>query len=492
MWRRAGAPVRHAGDYMEYKGFTEYEARDFDALDLHLRSIGQRALGLDTLDVQKATWDKLHSTRKAVVKASKATVDLLAETSGEDEARKASAAHDVLMASLDFIDGEMDRRKAHGQTEPLTPAQRGVPISEGGTVFHDEDGRREFVPEGRSAPKVEWRDNRGNPIRVYAPNERIAERTTGRNAVGELAKAMIFGAKNADLSESERRALSEGTDSAGGYTVPTMLASEFIDKLRAKLVVFQAGASTVPMTSDNLAIARVTGDPTVAWTAENAEITASDPTFDAVTLAPKKLTCLVKVSRELLEDSVNISAALEGAIIGAMSVELDRACLFGSGSGSEPTGLFNISGINSVSMGTNGATPSSYDDLIDLLYEVQLDNGADPKSFIMHPRTNRTYAKMKDGNGNPLTEPKMTAEVRRLLTTAVPITQTQGTATGVCSTVLTGDFSKMLVGIRVGLELRMLNERYAEFDQVGFIARLRADVAVENPVHFAKLIGIKP
>jgi HK97 family phage major capsid protein len=50
----------------------------------------------------------------------------------------------------------------------------------------------------------------------------------------------------------------------------------------------------------------------------------------------------------------------------------------------------------------------------------------------------------------------------------------------------------MLVGLRVGLELRMLNERYAEFDQVGFIARLRADVAVENPVHFCKLIGIKP
>jgi HK97 family phage major capsid protein len=303
---------------------------------------------------------------------------------------------------------------------------------------------------------------------------------------------MIFGAKSANLTETERRALSEGTDSAGGYTVPTILASEFIDKLRAKSVVFQAGARTVPMSSDNLAIARVTGDPTVAWTAENAEITASDPTFDAVTLAPKKLACLVRLSRELLEDSVNIAAALEGAITGAMSVEMDRALLFGSGSSNQPTGLFNTSGINSVSMGTNGATPSSYDDLIDLLYEIQVDDGADPKVFVMHPRTNKTYAKLKDANSNPLTEPKMTADVRRLLTTAVPINQTQGTATGVCSTVLTGDFSKMLVGIRTNLELRLLNERYAEFDQVAFLARLRVDVAVENPVHFAKLIGIKP
>jgi HK97 family phage major capsid protein len=386
------------------------------------------------------------------------------------------------MATLDFIDGEMDRRKAFGQTAPLSAKQLGRPDQSGEARGDGRDGR------ARSSGWVEYRNGEPAELRVLTPDQPIAERSAGGPGVGDIARAMIFGPKG----EAERRALAEGTDSAGGYTVPTVLASEFIDKLRAKTVVFQAGARVVPMTSDNLAIARITGDPTVAWTAENAEITASDPTFDAVTLAPKKLTALVKVSRELLEDSVNISAALEAAFIGAMSVELDRACLFGSGSSNQPTGLFNISGINSVSMGTDGATPSSYDELIDLLYEVQLDNGADPSVFVMHPRTNKTYAKLKDANDNPLTEPKMTADVRRLLTTAVPIDQDQGTATDQCSTVLTGDFSKMLVGMRVGMELRLLNERYAEFDQVGFIARLRADVAVENPVHFAKLIGIKP
>jgi hypothetical protein len=48
---------------MEYKGFTEYCERDFDALNLHLRSVGQRPLKLDTLDVQNASWDDLHATR---------------------------------------------------------------------------------------------------------------------------------------------------------------------------------------------------------------------------------------------------------------------------------------------------------------------------------------------------------------------------------------------------------------------------------------------
>lgn len=467
---------------MEYKGFTEYEGRDFDALNLYLRGIGTRGpKDLETLDATSASWDELHKTRKAIGSAAKATLRSIEESDDEAECRKASGAHDLMMAALDYIDGEMDRRKAHGQTTPLTAEQRGIPIYSG-TAFADGETRAE-----RSSGWVEFRNGEARELRVYSPGEPMTEHRANGPSVGDIARAMIFGPK----TDAERRALSEGTDSAGGYTVPTMLASEFIDKLRAKTVVFQAGARIVPMTSDNLAIARITGDPTVAWTAENAEISASDPTFDAVTLAPKKLAALVKVSRELLEDSVNISAALEAAFIGSMSVELDRACLFGSGASNQPTGLFNVSGINSVSMGDNGAALTDYDELIDLMYEVALDNGEAPTAFVMHPRTQAGYAKLKDANNNPLVEPAMTAAVRRLVTTAVPIDQDQGTATDQCSTVLAGDFRKMLVGVRVGVELRLLNERYAEFDQVAFLARLRADVAVENPVHFAKLIGIK-
>jgi hypothetical protein len=56
-----------------------------------------------------------------------------------------------------------------------------------------------------------------------------------------------------------------------------------------------------------------------------------------------------------LEDSVNVSQALDTAFAGALGLEVDRVALLGSGSGSEPRGIFNTSGIGSVSMGTNGA-----------------------------------------------------------------------------------------------------------------------------------------
>lgn len=465
------------------KLLSQFSSSEIDAAKLYLRSRGVTAPNFDSLDRSKlegANWAELHAHRGAARKAATDVPKKLDGSADENEVRKAEAAHDILMGAILEIQEEIELRDSFGQREPVSPEQRGRPcLGDGVASVYGDDS-------SGPARRGGWTDRSGNEVRVYKPGEALMEGRATGYGVGDIARMMIFGPRN----DGERRALSEGTDSAGGYTVPTRLSSEFIDKLRANSVCFEAGARVVPMDSDNLAIARLASDPTVSWTAENAEITASDPTFEAVTLVPKKLTALVKVSRELLEDSVNIGEMLEGAFLGRMGEELDRALLFGSGASNQPTGLFSITGINSVSMGTNGAIPASYDNLIDAMYEIQLRNGAQPSGFLMHPRTGRTYAKLKDANSNPLTEPEMTKAVRRFVTTAVPIDQTQGTAVGVASTVLTGDFAKMLVGIRRGIELRRLNERYAEFDQVGFIATLRADVAVTNPVHFAKLIGV--
>ena len=52
-------------------------------------------------------------------------------------------------------------------------------------------------------------------------------------------------------------------------------------------------------------------------------------------MTPKSLAVMVKVSRELLDDSVNIGTALPRIITKAMAVEMDKAALIGSGTGNE-------------------------------------------------------------------------------------------------------------------------------------------------------------
>jgi HK97 family phage major capsid protein len=54
------------------------------------------------------------------------------------------------------------------------------------------------------------------------------------------------------------------------------------------------------------------------------------------------------------------------------------------------------------------------------------------------------------------------------------------------------DWSKFLLGIRTALRVRVLEERYADFGPVAFVADLRADVQLSQPAAFNVITGIRP
>jgi HK97 family phage major capsid protein len=104
------------------------------------------------------------------------------------------------------------------------------------------------------------------------------EKTDHPHPVCPIVQAAITGRKNG-LELPIKNPRSEGTDSAGGYTVPTQLSSNIIDKARAASVINQAGDQTYLTDSDNLTVARVPGDPTVEIKPENAAFSGSVITF---------------------------------------------------------------------------------------------------------------------------------------------------------------------------------------------------------------------
>ncbi len=55
-----------------------------------------------------------------------------------------------------------------------------------------------------------------------------------------------------------------------------------------------------------------------------------------------------------------------------------------------------------------------------------------------------------------------------------------------------GDFTQLLLGIRQELRIEVLKEAFAGNLQYGFIAHLRADVALAHPAAFCSLTGIVP
>ena len=66
--------------------------------------------------------------------------------------------------------------------------------------------------------------------------------------VHDSSGAILPGATVTILHEETKLTREAIADSAGGYTVPEVLASRFIDRTRNAMVVMRAGAQTVPMT----------------------------------------------------------------------------------------------------------------------------------------------------------------------------------------------------------------------------------------------------
>jgi len=390
-----------------------------------------------------------------------------------DELKELERNFGELMAEVDRIDLEILEHEERGNGDSRRPSHNGYARGNG----------------ERAAGSVRrpWIDVRsGEEVRVVQRGERFATEDS-EVRMGAVLRAMVCGARN----EAEKRALGEGTDSAGGYTVPAPLAADFIDRLRARARVFQAGAQTVEMTSETLQIAKVVTDPAPAWRDENAAIAETDPAFGRVLFVARSLACLTKVSRELLADSANAEAALEAAFAGAFANEIDRVALVGSGTAPEPQGLFGATGVTEVSMGTNGAALTGYGEILQLLQALEDANATDPTAWIMAPRSNYTLAGLVATDDQPLMPPSVVSEIPILSTSQVPVDQDQGTAND-ASTIFAGDFRQVMVGVRSQFRIDVLRERFADNHQIGLVGWARLDVQLAQPAALGRLVGVTP
>ena len=310
--------------------------------------------------------------------------------------------------------------------------------------------------------------------------------------VGDLLRGMVLGANG---NRTVQNALAEGTNSAGGYTVPTELLPGFLDLVRNKSVLSQAGASTVVLSTNKTSMATVLSDPTPGWRAENASVSESDLTFGQVLFQPKSLAVMVKVSRELLADSINIEEILAHTLAQAIALQLDYAGLYGSGAANQPTGLKSIllSNSRASDLATNGAKLSASGYYKPLMVSAQKVSQANDTATaaIMSARTLYDIEGFADTTGQPMQAPRWIQNNLQFLdSNSVPDNLTTGSATGITSEIFTGNFVNLLLGMRQQLELEVIRETFAANLQVAFMASLRADWQVARPNSFWLTQGV--
>lgn len=359
----------------------------------------------------------------------------------------------------------------------------------------------EWTPNGSSRAKhnaPELRDSNGQRVgsvlttEMLATEHEIAARLNISNAGDTNLGDFFRGVAKMKSSEGIRAALSEGTDSAGGYTVPEVLMPRILSALVPASSLLTAGASLAVLGTDakTFTLAGVDSIPTAAWRSEAGAVAESDPAFRAIVVTPRSLAFRFKVSRELLQDSPNIDEALQQAIAQAFAKEMDRAGLRGTGTAPEIRGLKNISGINTVTNGTNGASPTSYANFVSAWQEIVSDNAPAPRAAIMHPRDMAKFANLADSTGQPLRRPELLDTMRFVQTSQIPTNLTVGSSSDT-SEIYVGDFSQFVFFLREGVSVQMLNELYAATGEIGFVCHARVDVAALYPQAFALVTGVR-
>src|SRR5919204_4847873 len=301
------------------------------------------------------------------------------------------------------------------------------------------------------------------------------------------------GALRTTAGEWLTRSLQEGSGS-GAYAVPEEYADVF-DRLAARAVGLASGFTVISTETDTLHVPKLTADATAAWTAEAATITASDPTLNEVIATPRKLAALTRMSNEWVDDARARPSGLGFVaqnLIRALALKLDLGIFEGSGSAPEIRGLKNVSGIGTVSMGTNGATPTNLDPFADAIGTLA-QNNAEATAIVMHPRTWQTLSKLKEqtsGNNKPLLQESAGSGSQGLqrriygvpvyLSSQLSITETQGTSTD-CSSAYVVQADQIVAVRRRDVSIELDRSRYFESDESVLRAILRIDVVVPNP-----------
>jgi HK97 family phage major capsid protein len=218
-----------------------------------------------------------------------------------------------------------------------------------------------------------------------------------------------------------------------------------------------------------------------AWVEEGALIPESDEVFGQITLAAYKLATLIKVSEELMQDSIfNLEQYIAKEFARRIGEKEEEAFFTGNGTG-KPTGILVGEGGAEVGVTAASETAITLDNILDLFYSLKAPYRR-KAVFIMNDATVKAIRKLKDSSGQYLWQPSIKdATPDTILNRPLYTSAYMPTPVADAKTVLFGDFAYYWIADRQGRVFKRLNELYAATGQVGFIATQRVDAKLILP-----------
>ncbi len=294
--------------------------------------------------------------------------------------------------------------------------------------------------------------------------EQHDELSKGREVRGVMIPtSMILG---------ETRAM---TTSTAADTIATSMGG-MIDRLRPVLAVQGLGATVISGLVGNLDLPKLTAGPTAYWVAEDGAPTASDSTFDKVSLTPKTVAGEMYLSRRLtLQNGVALENVLRNDLAFILAQALDRAAINGGGT-NEPDGIMQV-----VTESTSAETAIGSDLAADLIAALEIDDVTGTTGFLTHPTILSSVRKIKDTTDRIIPVSEIFHGERVVASNNVP---SDGGSPAQLPLIY-GAWSNLVIGYWSGVDI--LANPYSDATKGGLRlhAFLDADVAVRHEEAFA-------
>lgn len=355
----------------------------------------------------------------------------------------------------------------------------------------DIETKAEDIPVEEEEPKEEEVDE--PKVEEKNKDNNIANISKKMNKEFRLVKAIRDVANNRSLDDVTKAVANAGAEEmrksglsfGGQIQLPTavetrtitvasehddVIETEFtniLEPLRAKNVLVGAGAKYLGNLVGDVQVP-IMSATNVGWAGEVADAASGDPSFSHVVLQPKRLTAYVDLSKQFIaQDSLAAEALIREDLVKAINAKLEETILgAGSGSTTEPEGMFHAISATSV---------SGFADVCDKEAELEDANVYGEKVYVMSNKAKAAFRVM----------PKSTKSTQLVMENG-EIDGTKAFNTSVIDgkKYLYGDFSNLAIGQWGAIDLTVDPYTLARSGQIRLVVNAYFDAKILRPSAF--------
>lgn len=471
-----GIPVVRAMSWMPYEGSFEPIPADTNV------GVG-RSNSTHEGDTDKPTGQKPATTERDEMNLKELAAYLkraakhgISIDTATDLAEREDAAAALDSAIIDAQRVALDAAKA--ETEELRAAKPAKPAAPEG------DGKRAAIGTTQKPLKDTKKARTYSLLSVFRHARGMKTDAFGRpvdigmeRELSDHCRAMgLGGSRSGDIfiphaALCQRDFSVSGTSSASVETM--LLENEFIDLLRAKLVVARAGVRIMSGLKGNIDIPKQTGASTGYWVAEGDDVTESEPTLGQVSGTPHTCGAVVDITRRMLmQSSPDAEMIVRDDILDVIAQTVEIAVFQGTGANGQPSAITNAAGINTPTV-TQG-TPT-YLEMLGFPGAILADNAdADGQKWIGTAEVWEKLAGTKKDAGSG--EFVLNVDNNSMIGREFLPTENVG-----ANSLFFGDWSKVILAIwGAGIDLNMDTASLSKSGGLRVVGLQDVDVMVRN------------